>query len=583
MSNTTQASPFSKMSFPLNVYAQALLLEEGRAEYLHYGLFKDKTTTVHEAQRHSTELILKQLPPPPCRILEVGTGLGTTLKLLTEMGYQVQGITPDFEQIAYIQTQWNNNAPVSCLRLEDFNAEPNSFDVILLQESAQYIDPLLIFNKALDFLTDSGSLIILDEFSLMQKGTQLDSLHFLKDMLALAKRFNFKLEQHIDLSTLAPPTLDYLLKIIQKHQQQLINDLQLSTEQLNQLNNSNIIYKEKYTTGQYGYALLHFTKSSFPKWRIQHFNTQQFSQLQELFKESFNQPVSADFWQWKYASAQAAELCVWEDSALIGHYGGIPRDILYFSVAQKAIQIGDVMVHPLQRGILTRSGAFFRMAATFLERYIGFGKPFLLGFGFPNERAMKVAEHLGLYTEIGQMQEISWPVSSSRPRLMSCLRVIHKGNYQHFSQTIDLLWQAMAQDLQHAIVGVRDSTYLFNRYLQHPKQSYQVFVVKNRINNKPYGIIVLDIKEQRCDIVDIISPLKNIHILIVHAKRFAVLNQCEKIYCQISNNFSSNFQDKFSHTAVMDIRIPCNTWTAGPSPETLNNQWWLMAGDMDFR
>ena len=40
-------------------------------------------------------------------------------------------------------------------------------------------------------------------------------------------------------------------------------------------------------------------------------------------------------------------------------------------------------------------------------------------------------------------------------------------------------------------------------------QSYQIFIVKNRITDKPYGIVILDIKEQRCDIVDIISPLKN--------------------------------------------------------------------------
>jgi len=240
-------------------------------------------------------------------------------------------------------------------------------------------------------------------------------------------------------------------------------------------------------------------------------------------------------------------------------------------------------VHPQQRGILTRSGAFFRMAATFLERYIGYGKPFLLGFGFPNERAMKVAEHLGLYTEIGQMTEISWPVSSSRPRLVSCLRVINENNCQHFSHTIDLLWRAMAQDLQHAIVGVRDDTYLLNRYLKHRNHSYQTFVVKNRITDKPYGVAILDIKEQRCDIVDIISPLKNIATIIVHAKRFAALNHCEQLFCQITDNFSAYFQDEHAHTAVMDIRIPCNTWTAGPKPESLKNQWWLMAGDMDFR
>ncbi|NOQ14331.1 MAG: GNAT family N-acetyltransferase [Methyloprofundus sp.] len=583
MQNNTHKSPFLKMSFPLNVYAQALLLEEGQAEYLHYGLFKDDTTTIQDAQRHSTELILKQLPPPPCRILEVGIGLGTTLKLLTDMGYQIQGITPDIEQVNYIQTQWDNKAPISDLSFENFAAEPNSFDVILLQESAQYIDPLVIFNQALDYLTDSGSLIILDEFSLMQKEPGQDNLHFLKDILLLASRFGFKLEEKIDLSKLAPATLDYLLKIIQKHQRQLMSDLQLPAEQLDQLNNSNRLYKEKYTREQYGYALLHFKKGKYPKWRLKHFDKQYFEKIQVLFEDSFNQPVSANFWQWKYLSGHAPELCIWEANTLVAHYGGIPRDILFFSESQKAIQIGDVMVHPQQRGILTRSGAFFRMAATFLERYIGFGRPFLLGFGFPNERAMKVAEHLGLYTEVGKMHEISWPTSSSRPRLVSCLRFIDKNNAHQFSHIIDSLWQAMAHDLRNAIVGVRDYAYLLNRYLNHPHRSYSIFVVKNRITNNPYGIVILDIKDQRCDILDIISPIKNIPLLIVYAKRFAALNHCEQLFCQITDNFSSYFQTKHSHTEVMDIRIPSNIWTTGPQPETLKNCWWLMAGDMDFR
>ncbi len=576
------SSFYRDMTFPLNVYAHALFLEEGQVSYLHYGLFQETNTRLQDAQFYSTQLVLAELPKLPCRILEVGVGLGTTLKLLTDMGYQAYGMSPDSEQINYVNKQWGGDAPVQCQKFEDFTAVANSYEVILFQESAQYIDPLSIFNQCLDCLVSSGSLIILDEFSL-DKESGFANLHTLDDLLVLAQRFGFKLIKQQDLSTLAAPTLDYLLKLTQKHRQKLMADLNLSSEQLKQLDESNRIYKNHYTQGRYGYALLHFKQEKHPKWHLKPFNYQHFNKIQDLFRLSFNQTVSADFWQWKYASDQARRLCVWEKNELIAHYGGIPRDILYFSKNKTAVQIGDVMVHPSGRGILTRTGPFFRLAASFLEQYIGFGKSFLLGFGFPNERAMKVAEHLGLYTEVGHMLEISWPVVRSRPGIFSYLRFIDKNNVQNYIDTINVLWQAMADDLHNAIVGVRDSAYLLNRYLNHPQQSYQVIVIKNRMTAKPYGIVILHINDRRCDIVDIISPLKNIPVLIFHAQRLAANRQCEQLFCQISNNFAACFTTSHSSSKAMDIRIPCNTWTSGPKPEIIKNHWWLMGGDMDFR
>lgn len=575
-------SIYRDMDFPLNVYAHAIFLEEGEVNYLHYGLFHETDNRLLDAQRHSTDLLLKELPSPPSRILEVGVGLGTTLKLLTKMGYLCHGISPDKEQINYIKTQWAGNSPVSCQKLEDFKAQPNSYDLILFQESAQYIAPLTIFNQALDVLAPSGSLLILDEFSI-EDHSHTSNLHELDNILTLAKRFDFQLINQQDLSALAMPTLDYLLRVTQKHRQQLMLDLLLPLEQLNQLDESNRAYKENYTQGRYAYVLLHFKKGKYLKWRLKPFEQQHFPQLLSLFQQSFNESVSAEFWRWKYASEQAQTLCAWEGNTLIAHYGGIPRDILYFSEAQLSVQIGDVMVNPQHRGILTRSGVFFRMAATFLEQYIGYEKPFLLGFGFPNERAMKVAEHLGLYTEVGHMVELSWSVTSTRVRLLSCLRIIDKNNIQDFSGTIDLLWHAMAEDLQHAIVGVRDATYVLNRYLNHPNRTYTIFSVINRITHKPYAIVVLDIKDQRCDIVDIISPIKNIHLLVIHAQRLASLNHCTQLFCQVTSSFSSHFESQYSDCKEMDIRIPTSTWTSGPQPNSLKNNWWLMGGDMDFK
>jgi hypothetical protein len=120
------------------------------------------------------------------------------------------------------------------------------------------------------------------------------------------------------------------------------------------------------------------------KWRISLFDKKDFSELQSLFKQSFNKDLSPELRQWKYADKQAFALCTWNGSSLIGHYGGIPRDILFFGDPKKAIQMGDAMVDPSYRGGLSRKGPFFMMVTTVIQDYIGFNKLFLVGFGCRN-------------------------------------------------------------------------------------------------------------------------------------------------------------------------------------------------------
>ncbi len=83
------------------------------------------------------------------------------------------------------------------------------------------------------------------------------------------------------------------------------------------------------------------------------------------------------------------------------------RAIQLFGSPARAVQIGDVMVHPKQRGILTRKGPFFQAAANFLEHFVGQGKDFPIAFGFPSERAYRLAEHLGLYEKVGELMRVS--------------------------------------------------------------------------------------------------------------------------------------------------------------------------------
>lgn len=489
----------------------------------------------------------------------------------------LQQTFPDFHQVLNICAK-----PEQSINSADWVIRPDSFDLIVWQESMQSVDPVSLFNHMLESLKPTGSLVILNEF-LISADSHSAHLPSLNNTLALAQRFGFKCVEQQNLSAGVIPVLDGLLRMSQKHQKQLKRDLLLSTVQFDSLEMLNRDYKAHYTQGQYRYVLLSFRRGQSPKWRLKLFNQQDFDAVQVLFQSAFHERLSLDFWRWKYASEHAHQLCIWQGNTLVAHYGGIPRDILYFGQCKTAVQIGDVMVHPSQRGVLTKTGPFFRMAATFLERYIGFGQPFLLGFGFPNARAMKVAEHLGLYEEVGQMVEISWQLSDRSEKALSCLRCLNQKNIKAYSSVIDEIWQLMAVDLQTALVGVRDAPYLLKRYLNHPQQRYHIFLVQNRLTQKAYGVVVLSINQQRGEIIDIISSLKHIPLLVFHAQRFARLSGCEQLFCQVTDNFSAHFKTKDSNEKILDIRIPSNCWTSGPSSKMIKGQWWLMAGDMDFR
>ncbi len=580
---TVTPSPFKNLPFPLNVYAHALLLQEGSATYLHYGLFQDDKTSMQAAQQFSTDLLLARLPTPPCRILEVGVGLGTTFSLLTQRGYSVHGITPDAQQIAYIQKSIGEDASVTCQSLEGFNAQPESFDVVLFQESAQYIEPLVIFDKALDLLPPSGDLFIIDEFALKYDKAGAGGLHLLSGVVTLSERFGFELVEHIDLSAMAAPTLDYLLQVTTKHRKSLINDLALDDAQLTQLDESNRTYHKKYASGHYGYALLHFRKKTTPKWRLRILEENQTPELFDLFKKTFNHDMSPAFWQWKYGSNSGREIGVWQENKLIAHYGGINRKILFFGQPQVAVQIGDVMVDASVRGMLTRKGPFFLMGATFPERFVGYGKPYLVGFGFPNERAMKVAERLGLYAEVGHMVEYSWKPLSKFPLWGTRLNYIDRNQMNFAAPAIDECWQHMAADLQEAIVGVRDWKYLQHRYLEHPNQQYRIVLVKNRFSGRARGILILRFDPEGCEIVDLIASLAEIPLLIIHARRLAGIHGATRVFCHITENFTSCFATTGGTQRSANIRIPATAWSNGPTPETLKNRWWLMSGDKDFR
>ncbi len=248
----------SQLCFPLNAFACATWLEEGYVDYLHYGLFDAEHPDLAAAQQQSTALILDRLPPPGTHILEVGIGLGTTAALLIKRGYRVTGIAPDPAQVAIARRRARGEACVAETRFEDFPPPPEPFDLILFQESAQYLAPRFLFATAQDWLSPGGQVLVLDQFALQSTDSRESLLHVGSEFAGHAERQGFRLLEHLDLSAKATPTLDYILRILTAHDDALRQLLPQSNAELEQLRQAVAANRKRYHQGVLGYSLYRF-------------------------------------------------------------------------------------------------------------------------------------------------------------------------------------------------------------------------------------------------------------------------------------------------------------------------------------
>jgi len=574
---------YQGLVFPLNIYAHSLYLQEGNVDYLHYGLFKEGESIPHtsacKVQQRATDLLLARLPPPPCRILEVGIGLGTTALELAQRGYTVTGISPDSQQIALAQQRVKESVTLECVTLEAFSAPAESYDVILLQESAQYIQSLALFNKAHHLLAEPGLILISDEvgFQRTPKYTGY-GLPLLTYTLAQAQRCGFELTEQMDLSAQAAPTVDYLLWVIKKHRASLLADLDLKQAVLDYLLSSLQEYKQKYRDDHYGYVLLKFAKTKAPRWKVTSVIPQDKEAIRALFSDVFAPEKMSDaLWEWKYE--RGLGIAAWHSGKMVAHYGAIIREIHYFGQPKLAIQIADVMVSAKERSRLTRRGAFFLTAATFPECYVGYGARTWLGYGFPTQRAMKIAEHLGLYAPVGKMIELRWASSTAKPHLWTRIRHLQPQHNENNQLIIKTLWNKMASCLRQALVGVRDWDYVQHRYLLHPHKQYELLLVSRRFGGQALGVVVIHRQDETCRIMDFIGDLKHLPEVIKQVRCMA--SGMKKVIVWITENFVTAFP-KPVEQHDLDIQIPHSIWSQGVPPEDIEGHWWLMSGDTDF-
>jgi hypothetical protein len=578
-------SPTAAFAYPLNVYAHLLELREGRVDYLHYGVFQSPDEPVEVAQQRASDLMREALPGP-CRLLEVGIGLGTTLAQLRAAGHAATGITPDAAQIQAARERYADTIAVEQARLEEFDHDAGQWQALLFQESSQYIHPVALFEAADRLLHDGPStIVVMDEFALDRREDGHHGLHALGAFCALAARRGWTLAKRVDLSQQVRPTLDYLLRGLDEAAGPLLTELGIAHEQLAALAESLRRYRRLYEQGVYGYALLRFDRAAKPAERLVDIGPAHAAAMRQLFADVFRHEMSPEHWHWKYGDGRGRGVALMRGERMLAHYGGVTRRVMCRGEPVLASQSCDVMVDRRSQAGLVRHGPMSQVASTFLETQLGWGQPHRLGFGFPSDRAFGAAERLGLYAAVDAVTRASWSPAARRGGDVA--EELHAADVAPGGRrraVVDALWSRMAESLRDIVLCVRDADWLHHRYFSRPGVAYEAFYLRTRWTRRPVGVVVLRHHEGHLEVLDLLGPPAAFPALIGQARQRAADCGLQRVDCWITASqlhLLSGIDPPAFTATPMGITVPANVHTPGPVDE-VRDRWFLLAGDADF-
>lgn len=583
--------------YPLDVYAALMQHHAGRLPALGFGsLDADQVAQAStlsaaeiaaqliEAQQHQFRKLLafadiprlQSLRSKPLQVLEIGCGSGELARQFAATGCNVTALDCSAEVMEAGLQDCGINPVVADFSTFAADADQyNRYDLIILQNSARYFLPMQLLSAVKQLLSANGELVILEEFT----ANTLDShkpqpLPVFDHFVELAERLGLMLQQQEDLNPTTLPFQQLWCQLFFKSLPMLEKLTPYSAEQLGSLYQS--IYEETVGTGsgRLLHRLLRFSKTDIGDNGLLLVSASSLpaAAFAPVFEASFDVTFDTALWNWKYQDGRGASVAAVRDGKVLAHYGGIMRRIFYFGEATRAVQICDVMVLPGERSFFSRKGLFFKTASTMLEHYAGYHAENLLGFGFPNLKAMHVAERLKLYEQTDELMQIML--------VPDCAAT----GWQHQAVTLesvyavaDRLWSQMQPGFVDAIIGIRDADYLHYRYLQRPGLEYRCVQVNDGETVKGLGFmrrhgdgwLLMDVVAASADMEAVLKTL--LQSVSEPICFWLTAGQLPRI--QSGAGFS---------VSTTGILIPCNRWSRGPDAESLRGRWWLTAGDMDF-
>ena len=308
-----------------------------------------------------------------------------------------------------------------------------------------------------------------------------------------------------------------------------------------------------------------------------------------LHQQIFSSALQGDWFQWKYVQGRGDGVGIWNDRKdLIAYCGGFPRRMLYHGQPADFLQVGDLMVSPEWRGVLTRKNPFWYACEHLYTTRLGKNHPYKVGFGFTHARAARLHIKQGLSWDGGNVPHLQWQVAQRKP--LAGPQWLWKiaplaPDAPHLRTTVDKAWQAMQRDTQQYTIGIRDADYLSWRFNQRPDKSYRLFTLRRIWDLKPLGVIVLSQPSHPGEAVqwiDWIGPARHVAQACLAALQIADQDGAKTMTAwaspAVAGLLVSTEPEYLAPAAEICILTPSDL-----TPQQLPGlNLWVMAGDTDF-
>ncbi len=294
-----------------------------------------------------------------------------------------------------------------------------------------------------------------------------------------------------------------------------------------------------------------------------------------LFEEIFGREMSLREWAWKYTRDGSrkvySSVAISDSDKIVAHYGGMVHRMIYYGKEIKGLAIGDVMVHPKFRGV----SLFKKIAAMVPEEAVKDG--IVLGYGFPNERAMRLPEKLGLYEKVEDIFEANREANFTN----NIARFIHKFFPMAYDDSrIDALWESVKGEIKLGIV--RDREYLVWRYREHPFYKYELWGLKKRSGNKLTGLAVLRRDGERILIIDFVCSVDMIKILLQKIENYSYTSGMKTLTLWFPQYLKNKISETGFNINPAGTCIPRTTHEKTLTKEDVAGKFFYTMGDTDF-
>ncbi|GAB4419291.1 MAG: hypothetical protein OHK0032_15190 [Thermodesulfovibrionales bacterium] len=295
----------------------------------------------------------------------------------------------------------------------------------------------------------------------------------------------------------------------------------------------------------------------------------------KLFKEVFGREMTLEEWRWKYTGRGNkkvySSVAVNESGEVVAHYGGMPHRMVYQGREVYGLAIGDVMVHPKFRGFKL----FKKAAAMVPDEAVKDG--IILGYGFPNERAMALPEKLGLYEKVEDVFE-----ASKEAKFFNNLnRFIYKFFPLSYDDSrIDALWESVKREVKLGVV--RDREYLAWRYERHPLYRYELWGLKKRWGNRLAGLAVLKRDGERMLIIDFVCSINMLNILFKKIGNYAYKTWIKTLTLWLPEYLRPAIEEMGFLVNPTRTCIPRTTHEKTLTKDEMKGKFFYTMGDTDF-